>query len=165
MDYCRLGIYSLGHKAVTMMLIMAVVPAIILASIGGALIALVLVNGFIWLANGGGNRCPECRKRWGHKPCCTTGRTHDMQAVYVASLASGVPVITHNACRRCGYKGPLTGAGLQQEYWKSIGGVNNDCVASEALIELAVLHDTRRGEFAPVAIVDRPSQGVNGPKA
>lgn len=80
--------------------------------------------------------CPECRNWWGHQPCCTTGKTHDMQAVYVDSIASGVPVITHNACRRCGSRGPLTAAGLQQEYWKSIGGVNNDCVAAEALVKL-----------------------------
>lgn len=113
---------------------MAVVPAIILASIGGALIAVLLVNGFIWLTSGGLNKCHECRKRWGHKPCCTAGGTHDMQAVYVASLASGVPVITHNACRRCGYKAPLTGAGLQQECWKRIG------------IDALAGHDTRIGE-------------------
>lgn len=32
---------------------MAAIPALVIASIGGAMIALVLVNGFIWLANGG----------------------------------------------------------------------------------------------------------------
>lgn len=91
-----------------------------------------------------------------------------MDAVWVNSIASGVPVIIRNACRRCGYKGPLTGAGLQQEHWASIGvkppwpgTIHGSSVAqpvdrgqTTSAVQLAVLHDARRGEFASVTIVD-----------